>query len=100
LEYFRSPVLNFTYSIISSVIFLGVICTALGYGLWNLVLTKSPAGEMAVTLNLQPLGGIIIGYLWLGETMKWGGYLGTFLILLGVTIILHKPKSDLKNSRI
>lgn len=70
-----------------AVLFLGLICTALGFALWNLVLIDMPAGVMAVTLNIQPLAGIIIGWLWLGETMTLTGYAGTALILGGVSLL-------------
>ncbi|HQG27413.1 MAG TPA: DMT family transporter, partial [Candidatus Ozemobacteraceae bacterium] len=80
-------VIQWSPGLVLAILFLGLICTALGFALWNLVLIDMPAGIMAVTLNIQPLAGIIIGWLWLGETMTLTGYAGTALILGGVSLL-------------
>ncbi|MBP7633616.1 DMT family transporter [Candidatus Ozemobacteraceae bacterium] len=80
-------VIQWNTGLVLAILFLGLICTALGFALWNLVLIDMPAGIMAVTLNIQPLAGIIIGWLWLGETMTLTGYAGTALILGGVSLL-------------
>ncbi len=80
-------VIQWNGGLVLAILFFGLICTALGFALWNLVLIDMPAGIMAVTLNVQPLAGIIIGWLWLGETMTLTGYAGTALILGGVSLL-------------
>ena len=96
-EVYGGHVIQWSFGLVSAVLFLGLICTALGFALWNRVLVDLPAGDMAVTLNVQPLAGIIIGWVWLGETMTWLGYAGAALILAGVFLLSvesHPPTHD------
>ena len=85
--------LEFDRNALLSVIFLGVICNALAFGLWNLILKSTDAGAMAVTLNAQPVGGIIIGWAFMGETLTHYGIVGTLLILFGIYLL---PKEAFK----
>lgn len=86
-EFGAGHVIQWNSGLVLAILFLGLVCTALGFALWNRVLIDMPAGIMAVTLNIQPLAGIIIGWLWLGETMTLTGYAGTALILGGVSLL-------------
>jgi len=95
-ELFNGHVIQWSIGLGVALLFLGLVCTALGFALWNRVLVDLSAGDMAVTLNIQPLAGIIIGWLWLGETMTFGGYAGAALILAGVSLLPVKsaPRGD------
>ncbi len=66
------------------VVFLGVLCSALGYHFWNQAI---PALGVTVTCNLLyalPLVGVAGGVLLLGEQLTTGIGLGAALILGGV----------------
>ena len=78
---------SFTNRALAAIIFLGVICNALAFSLWNWILKHTDAAIMAVTLNAQPLGGVAIGWLWLGETLSRSGILGAMLILTGIWLL-------------
>ncbi|MBF0546482.1 MAG: EamA family transporter [Candidatus Riflebacteria bacterium] len=78
---------EFNTSVFASIFFLGVICTALGYALWNKILVGMPASEMAITLNIQPIAGVAIGMIFLGERIGLIGCLGGIIILVGIWMV-------------
>ena len=79
--------ISFTKESLLAIIFLGVVCNAIAFTLWNQILKYTDAGVMAVTLNAQPIGGIAIGVLLLGETLSLNGIIGTALILTGIWLL-------------
>ncbi|GAB4283272.1 MAG: DMT family transporter [Candidatus Rifleibacteriota bacterium] len=78
---------EFTREALLAIMFLGIICNALAFGLWNMILKQTDAATMAVTLNAQPLGGVVIGWLWLDETLSTNGIIGALLILIGIWLL-------------
>ncbi|MBF0499678.1 MAG: EamA family transporter [Candidatus Riflebacteria bacterium] len=85
-EIVRGEPLVFSWGVAASVVFIGLIGTALGYVLWNLILIDTPASDMAVTLYVQPLAGILVGMCCLGERLGWTGFLGVATVLFGVLL--------------
>lgn len=78
---------SFSQRALAATVFLGVICNALAFSVWNWILKHTDAGTMAVTLNAQPLGGVAIGWLWLGETLSTSGLIGAAMILSGIWML-------------
>lgn len=66
----------------SSVIFLALICSGLGYFLWNFALSRLEAVKAAVWLYLEPIVAFI------GETIILDATPGVTTILGGIIIIL------------
>jgi drug/metabolite transporter (DMT)-like permease len=65
-------------------LFLAIVCTAIGYILWYEVVKVLGASKTGFFLFLMPLFSIAFAYLLLGETLTvWTG-MGAVLILLGV----------------
>ncbi len=77
----------FTRESILAIMFLGIICNAVGYVIWNIILRHTEAGVMAVTLYAQPVGGVLVGWLWLGESLSMTGIIGTALIFGGIWLL-------------
>jgi len=44
-----------------------VVMTALGYAVWNWCLERVETPRVAIFLNIQPLGGALLGVWWLGS---------------------------------
>lgn len=67
-------------------IILSTVCTAFAYVLGVRVMEKLSAYTVVLTTNLEPIYGIILAFLFFGETEKMtpGFYLGGLIILLGV----------------
>jgi drug/metabolite transporter (DMT)-like permease len=65
---------------------LGIICTAFAFVVGVDVMKKLSAYTVALTINLEPIYGIIMAFLIFGESelMSTGFYVGTFIVLLSV----------------
>lgn len=58
--------------------------TALGYAVWNWCLERVETPRVAIFLNIQPLGGALLGVWWLGERLTAFTVAGGLLILAGL----------------
>ena len=68
----------------------GVLCTATTTLLWNWGLTKVPASQAGVLLNMEPLMGSLLGVFVLGETLgpsAWSG--GALILVAAVVLTMH-----------
>jgi len=65
---------------------LGIICTAYAFAVQVKIMKHLSAYIVALTINLEPVYGILMAYFLFGETehMTGGFYLGTTIILLSV----------------
>ena len=65
---------------------LGIICTAYAFAVQVKIMKHLSAYIVALTINLEPVYGILMAYFLFGETehMTAGFYLGTTIILLSV----------------
>jgi drug/metabolite transporter (DMT)-like permease len=80
---------NFFQLSVSDTIYLlilGLLCTAFAFAIQVDVMKKLSAYIVALTINLEPIYGIILAYLFFSETeyMSTGFYIGTIVILLSV----------------
>ena len=60
----------------------GLLCTASTTLLWNWGLTRVPASQAGVLLNIEPLVGSVLGVTLLGDHLGGWAYLGGAMILL------------------
>jgi len=79
--------INFTRESLLAIMYLGIICNAVAFVIWNVILKHTNAGVMAVTLYAQPLGGVLTGWLWLGESLSFAGIAGAALIFTGIWLL-------------
>jgi drug/metabolite transporter (DMT)-like permease len=68
-------------------ILLGLIPQLLGHSIFNWALGHLPAVFVSIALIGEPIGTIILAFLFLKESPKNLEYLGGFLILLGIFIV-------------
>jgi drug/metabolite transporter (DMT)-like permease len=74
----------------------GVLSTASSTLLWNWGMTKVPASQAAVLLNMEPLIGSLLGIFVLHETLGPVAWLGGAMILLAAIVLTtrgHPPVS-------
>ncbi|HZL43591.1 MAG TPA: DMT family transporter, partial [Verrucomicrobiae bacterium] len=71
-------------------VLLALICTALGYGVWLMVIRESQVNVVALTVFSQSIFGVPIAVLWLHETFHTGQWLGCLVILTGLLIGLSR----------
>jgi drug/metabolite transporter (DMT)-like permease len=78
---------------------LGVICTAVGYSVWFIVIRECPINVAALTIFTQSVFGVAIAAVWLKERLHWGHLAGSLTIIAGLVFGLSRqispPKSRL-----
>jgi len=84
LEWAAGPGPVWTSRAVTGTLYLGVVMTALGYAAWNWCLERVETPRVAIFLNLQPLGGALLGVWWLGERLTPFTVAGGILILAGL----------------
>jgi drug/metabolite transporter (DMT)-like permease len=65
-------------------LYLAVVITAFGYLLWNWVLARVSAPQVAIFVTVQPIGGAVLGVVLLGEPLTVFTVAGAVLIVLGL----------------
>jgi len=75
-----------TPGIFGGILFIGIISTALAMFLWNYAFAELPAAVASLTFFAQPIVGILLGWLFLGEKITPLFILGGFLIGGGLVI--------------
>jgi drug/metabolite transporter (DMT)-like permease len=76
---------------------LAIVCTAVGYSLWFMIIRECPVSLAALTIFAQAVFGVALAALWLGEKLRWGQLLGSLAIVAGLILglsrqIQRKPK--------
>jgi drug/metabolite transporter (DMT)-like permease len=84
LEWATGPPPMWTPRAIAGTLYMGVVMTALGYAVWNWCLERVETPRVAIFLNIQPLGGALLGVWWLGERLTAFTVAGGLLILAGL----------------
>lgn len=72
--------------IILSLLYLGVISTALAFVMWNRGLTLVNSSSSGLFFLLQPIVGTLLGWLFLKESVSIGFFIGAILIIGSVWI--------------
>ena len=72
------------------VFYLALLMNGLGYSIWYYVLGKYPVNKVLPVMLLLPLTGVITAILFLGERPDIKVFLGGFIIILGVSLILFE----------
>lgn len=68
------------------ILYLGVVVTIGGYGMFNLALSRIEASKASVFVNLIPVFTVILAYLFLGETLNPTEMMASGVILFGVVV--------------
>ena len=69
---------------------LAIVCTAIGYSVWFIVIRECPVNVAALTIFVQSVFGVAIAALWLGEKLHWGQLLGSIAIVAGLVLGLSR----------
>jgi len=69
---------------------LGVVCTAIGYSVWFLVIRECPVSVAALTIFAQTVFGVLVAAVWLGEKLKREHLAGSLTIIAGLVIGLSR----------
>jgi len=69
---------------------LAIICTAIGYSLWFMVIRECPINVAALTVFAQSVFGVGLAALWLGEELHWEQAAGCLTIVAGLVLGLSR----------
>ena len=71
-------------------LFLAVVCTAIGYTVWFVVIRDCPVNVAALTIFAQSVFGVAIAAVWVGETVHWEQLVGSLTIVGGLILGLSR----------
>jgi drug/metabolite transporter (DMT)-like permease len=69
---------------------MGLVCTAIGYTLWFVIIRDCPVNVAALTIFAQAVFGVIVAALWLKEPLHWGQLWGSLTIVAGLAFGLSR----------
>lgn len=69
---------------------LAIVCTAIGYTVWFVVIRECPVNVAALTIFAQSVFGVALAALWLREKLHWGHLLGSLAIVAGLVLGLSR----------
>jgi drug/metabolite transporter (DMT)-like permease len=95
---YNTTQMNMTMQSLMWTIYLGVVVTLGGYGLFNFALGRVEASKASIYINLIPVFSVILAYLILGEELSFEGIVASGIILSGV-FISQMPTEKIKNYR-
>jgi len=70
--------------------YLALVCTVIGYGAWFMVIREAEVNVAALTIFIQPVAGVAVAALWLGESLHWGQLWGGLTIVAGLVFGLSR----------
>lgn len=79
-----------------SVIFQAYITTIIGYMIWNNLMKKYPATEIAPLSLFVPISGIITSYIFLDERLSYEQLLSVIIVIAGICIFLNSANLSKK----
>ncbi|ECI0414867.1 hypothetical protein AH332_16525 [Salmonella enterica subsp. salamae] len=83
-----------------SVLFQAYITTIIGYMIWNNLMKKYPATEVAPLSLFVPVSGVITSYLFLDERLSVQQLISVIVVITGIFIFLNSARIiKLMNSR-
>ena len=77
----------------TSVIYLGLIMTVVGYGIWFTVLSRNPVSHVMPVLLMLPVFTVLFSVILLGERPSLEVLLGGVTILAGVSLIVFSKSN-------
>ncbi|MBU1356058.1 MAG: DMT family transporter [Candidatus Edwardsbacteria bacterium] len=75
-----------TWSGLSSILYLALLTSVVGYLTWNWALSKIEASKVAVVSNLQPVFAALLAWIFLGEKITPNFILGAAVVAAGVIL--------------
>ena len=83
---YSTTTINLTPQALFWIVYLGVVVTLAGYGLYNYALTKIEASKAAIFVYLLPVFTLLLANIILDEKLSVFEFIACFIILVGVFI--------------
>jgi drug/metabolite transporter (DMT)-like permease len=75
---------------VAAVAYTGLLVTALGFLVLFWALARVSAARVAALMYLQPLAGVLLSWLWLGERLSGAFLAGATLVLVGLWLVIRQ----------
>jgi drug/metabolite transporter (DMT)-like permease len=82
----------------AAVIFLGVVCSAICFFLWNWAVTSSSTKDIASTMHIKTPTAVLLGALAGGETITFAIVLGSIVVSVGVWLSQRPSSKEARNA--
>lgn len=79
-----------TLSFVAAALYLGVLCTVIGYVFWFRALTGLTASSTGATLYFEPVVTVVFAWIILGQGIGWVTALGGVLVMAGVLLVSRR----------
>jgi drug/metabolite transporter (DMT)-like permease len=79
--------IEYPISFYLAAVYLGVLCTVVGYVMWFKALTGLTASSTGATLYFEPVVTVVFAYIVLGDAIGWITAAGGVLVMIGVIAI-------------
>jgi drug/metabolite transporter (DMT)-like permease len=83
----ETPSLVITFKLVLVMLYLAIVCSALGIAVWFYLLKHYDASQISPYLFLVPVFGVVLGCLLLGETISLQEAVGILCVGLGIYIL-------------
>lgn len=83
-----TPNVQFDWIVILSLLYMGLVCTALAHVWWNKCLSLIEAGTCSLFYPIQPMSSVLLGWLFLGESINMNFIFGAIFIVGGVVFCI------------
>lgn len=93
-ELMTTPNVNFDWAAINSLLYMGIVCTAFAYVLWNKSLSILEAGTCSLFYPIQPMVSVILGVIFLGDSISINFIIGAIMIIGGVLFSILGKKEE------
>lgn len=90
IEVQLSGAVRITPSFVAAALYLGILCTVIGYVFWFKALTGLTASSTGATLYFEPVVTIVFAWVLLGQGIGWVAGLGGVLVAVGVILISRR----------
>lgn len=86
--------INFSYSSIIALLYLGIGCSLFANWAWNKGLSETETNKSGIFLALEPVFGVLFSIILLNDSLSIASWVGVALVILSAAVCLVLPKKN------
>lgn len=86
--------INFSYSSIIALLYLGIGCSLFANWAWNKGLSETETNKSGIFLALEPVFGVLFSIILLNDSLSFTSWVGVALVILSAAVCLVLPKKN------
>ena len=86
--------INFSYSSIIVLLYLGIGCSLFANWTWNKGLSETETNKSGIFLALEPVFGVLFSIILLNDSLSFTSWVGVALVILSASVCLVLPKKN------